>query len=692
MISMVAESYAVAAIGFLILTCVPFISAHGGRHRKPLAVAAFVTFAWATAIAFGTEASKPESVWAAIVEPLRHAGWTAVLLIFLHFQPAAGAYRTLLRTPAIMAVIVFYVLFLVATFVLYALARWDTWHVTSMVVHIARVAESVLGMLLVEQLYRCTPPRKRWGIKLACLGIGMLFAYDFYLYSDALLFKQINGDIWSARGMVSALSVPLIAASVYRSSQWPERLSVSRTLVLHSAAFFGAGVYLLAMAGAGYYLRFFGGKWGTLMQIAFLVGTLLLLVVILFSGSFRAWLKVFVSKHFFHYNYDYRNEWISFTKKLSCNANGLGDAAIQAIADLIECRSGVLYIRADASAFRATASWVMSAPVEAESADTGLCRFLEEKQWVIDLAEYKAMPEKYGSLTLPRWLEGQSQVRLIVPLTLRDQLFGFILLGPPRSTLSLNWEITDLLKIAGSQVASYLAHEASSNALAVATQFESFNRMSAYVVHDIKNVVAQMSLLMANVERHKRDPRFQDDMVITIRDSVQKMNALLQRMNRRNTLDADEEVNLDELLQAVVRQMKYAEPCPVIAAADVGLFARANYERLARVVGHLAQNAVDATSKEGRISLRLFREGASAIIEFEDTGCGMTPEFIRERLFRPFVSTKESGMGIGMFESQSYVNEIGGRIAVSSAVAEGTVVRVTLPLTAAAGTAERNAA
>ena len=177
----------------------------------------------------------------------------------------------------------------------------------------ARVGMAVLGMLLVEQLYRNKPEQERWAIKFACLGIGGMFAYDFYLYSDAMLFHEINPDIWAARGVVNALTVPLIAVSVARSTSWSSELAVSRRVMFHSAALFGSAIYLLAMGSAGYYLRYFGGSWGSVMQVTFLFGALMLLVGILFSGTFRSWLKVFISKHFYSYNYDYREEWLRFT-------------------------------------------------------------------------------------------------------------------------------------------------------------------------------------------------------------------------------------------------------------------------------------------------------------------------------------------------------------------------------------------
>src|SRR5205823_4132600 len=117
---------------------------------------------------------------------------------------------------------------------------------------------SVYGMLLVEQVYRNKTIEERWAIKFACLGIGGMFAYDFYMYSNTMLFRELNPDLWTARGMVNALTVPLLAASIGRRKSWTTSFAVSRRVVFHSAALFGSAIYLLAMGSVGYYLKFVG--------------------------------------------------------------------------------------------------------------------------------------------------------------------------------------------------------------------------------------------------------------------------------------------------------------------------------------------------------------------------------------------------------------------------------------------------
>jgi putative PEP-CTERM system histidine kinase len=540
-------------------------------------------------------------------------------------------------------------------------------------------------MLLVEQVYRNKTIEERWAIKFACLGIGGMFAYDFYVYTNMMLFRELNPELWNARGVINALTLPLLAVSIARSKSWSTSFVVSRRVMFHSAALFGSAVYLLAMGSAGYYLRFFGGQWGTVMQAGFLFGAICLLLVILFSGTFRSWLKVSINKHFFTYNYDYREEWMRFTRILSERGPNLGDRTIQAMAALVESPGGTLWLRSDAGRYETRARWHAPASDMVEPDNSPFCRFLESTQWVVDLDEFAARPDKYEGLAVPAWLLDYPRRWLVVPLILHQKLFGFLVLQRARSPLKLNWEITDLLEIAGSQAAGHLAQEDAANALMVARQFESFNRMSTFVVHDLKNLVAQLSLMNANAEKHKDNPEFQRDMLETLNHSVQKMKLLLQKLSRSENAEKPLPLAVEQVVRQAVALKSAFEPRPQLVVEVPGLTVMADRERLERVVGHLIQNAIEATPRDGHVMIRLGHRAVSGQpeaveIEITDTGEGMSEEFVRERLFKPFDSTKSAGMGIGVFESREYITELGGVLEVTSQPALGTTFKVVLPL------------
>ncbi|CAN7318343.1 PEP-CTERM system histidine kinase PrsK [Pseudoduganella sp. LjRoot289] len=553
---------------------------------------------------------------------------------------------------------------------------------------ICRLMLAVAGLLLLEQLYRGTAAHERWGVKYACLGIGVLFAYDFYLYSDALLFRRMNPDLWAARGLVGALGAPLLAIAAARKPRWTLGLALSRQMLFRSAALMGSALYLLAMAGSAWYLRSFGGDWGPLMQAVWLAGAAIVLAGVLFSGAVRAYAKVFISKHFYQSRFDYRDEWQRFTRTLSLEGPDLGLRAVQALAALVESPAGALWLRRDGdggSRCVPAASWNLAPQHGTASAE--FCLFMEDRQWVLDVPECLARPERYAGLELPLWLHGVPQLWLVVPLVLQGRLYGLVALTQPRTPLELDWEVRDLLKIAGSQAASYLAHQESSDALAVARQFESLNRMSAFIVHDLKNLVSQLSLLLSNAERHKGNPEFQRDMLETLAHSVRKMTLLLQKLSRGEAPERKLPLPLAQVLEQAVQARAAARPRPQLEVRDNSLLVLADWHRLERVLGHLILNAVEATPPDGKVALLLRREGDSAVVELSDTGAGMSEQFIRERLFKPFDTTKTAGMGIGVFESREYLGAIGGRLEVASERGVGTTFRVTLPLHAAAAAA-----
>ena len=281
---------------------------------------------------------------------------------------------------------------------------------------------------------------------------------------------------------------------------------------------------------------------------------------------------------------------------------------------------------------------------------------------------------------MPAWLSAIPRAWLVVPLILHERLLGFVVLARSKGKVNLDWEVNDLLKTAGRQAASYLAQLEAAKALLVARQFESFNRMSAFVVHDLKNLVAQLSLMLSNADRHQHKPEFQKDMMETVANSVEKMKRLLFQLRGGYSLGPPTPVALAEVMRQVVAAKSGLRPAPQLESGGAGLSVVAHGARLERVIGHVVQNAVEATPPDGDVVVRLLRQNDSAVIAIADTGCGMSEQFIRYRLFKPFESNKTTGMGIGTYEVWQYVRELGGRIDVESREAHGTVFRVTLPL------------
>ena len=554
------------------------------------------------------------------------------------------------------------------------------------------VGVSVIGLVLTEQVFRRALEQARWSIKPLCLGLGASFVFDLYMYADALLFGRLDANIWAARGFAQALVIPFIALATVRNREWTIDIALSRGVVLHSTAFLASGIYLLTVAAAGYYVRYFGGDWGRTFQVALIFAALLLLGWLFSSGTLRSKLKVFINKNFYSYRYDYREEWLRFTNLLSTRDSdaSIPQRCIQALANLVESPAGALWLPGDGEVFAQTARWNLPDVQAQERADHPLLRFLRTTNWVINLQEYRAQPSRYPELQLPEWLNTLPTAWLIVPIVVQDELMGFVILTTPRAALEVNWEVRDLLKTAARQVGSFLAQIQSSEALLEARKFDAFNKMATFVVHDLKNLVAQLSLLLKNAERHRQNPRFQDDMLSTVKHVAERMNKLLLQLSTGARGEQPmRPISLGKLAERVV-VAKADQRADIALEISGEVVALAYEQRLERVIGHLLQNAIDATHDgRGAIEVHVYADQDCGCVEITDAGCGMSEDFVREKLFRPFQTTKRSGMGVGAYETAQYVKEIGGRIETDSRPGAGTTIKVILPLHGSNASRER---
>ena len=678
-------SFATGALAWLLVGLL-LLTGHPRPRKRWLAVAAGTTALWLGMAAWH---STGQSLFLStqLLELLRDYAWLVLMARFLAQAGAAGdavaAARQFRRYLVLFSA---FVLFLTSlTVYRYYLARPMLVFDTIDVYIAGYLSMALLGLVMVEQIWRNTRREARRSVKYLCLGIGSLFAYDFYLYSNALLFQGIDPALWQARGFVHVLAIPPLAVAVMRDPGGGLDIFVSRRVVFHTVTLLAAGIYLLAMGAGGYYVRNLGGSWGTVAQVAFLFGAILLLGLLFVSEQLRAKLRVFINKHFFHYKYDYREEWLRFIGMLSTQSDEetLRESVVRGIAEVIGSKGGALWWRVDGRHFEPVAAWNMKLPGNAVlDATDDLAVFLDTEEWVINLEEYRRRPELYRGLALPDWLAEIPRAALIVPLMLRDQLHGFVVLDETPALKSFNWEDCDLLRTLGREAASHLAQLEASQALSEARQFEAFSRLSTYVVHDLKNLIGQLSLVVSNAERHKGNPEFMEDAVRTVAHSVEKMNRLLNHL-RGGVTEGQEKgaVELCTLLHDVAETMRNGRPLPEVDCQVRGLRVRANPDRLAAIVGHVVRNAQDATPDDGRVVMRLFKQGGEAVVEVQDTGVGMSEAFIRERLFRPFDTTKGSaGMGVGAHEVREFVRSLGGTVEVLSREGEGTTFRIRLPV------------
>ena len=542
----------------------------------------------------------------------------------------------------------------------------------------------IIGLVIIEQLVRNYKEQSLWAIKYLFIGLGLIFIYDFFLYSHAILFNGIDPALWEIRGYVHVCAAPLLAIAAARNRDWQIELFVSREVVFHSTTIVGGGLYLLLMSAVGYYLQEVGGSWGGVLQAVFLSLSLALLVIILFSAQLRAKLRVFISKHFYQNKYDYRFEWLRLTRDLKYVAGSdRYESPIHVLAQIVECRSGMLWL-SSGSALENVGNLNWPKVADKEPNESPFIRFMREKGYIINVAEVNQRQEEYLGLVLPEWLQHQPLAWLVVPLFTPSNLLGFVVLCDPLVVKEINWEDRDLLKTAAQQVANHLELLVSSEFLAEAKQFEAFNRLSAYMVHDLKNIGAELELVGRNADKHRNNAAFLDDVFATVKNAAGEINRLLNQLRGQRATEGQQVqvFALESVIKTAINKVADRRPVPIYEASTEPLHpVRVEKERLTVMLRHLLNNAQEATTPEGEVKITLASDGNFNIIRIEDNGIGMSGEFVRDRLFKPFDTTKgNAGMGIGMYESREFIRSIGGEIRVHSEEGLGTVVDVCIPV------------
>ncbi|MEL7196958.1 MAG: XrtA/PEP-CTERM system histidine kinase PrsK [Pseudomonadota bacterium] len=548
------------------------------------------------------------------------------------------------------------------------------------------------SLVLLHNLYIGAATGSRRFLRWSAIGLAGIFAFDLNLYTLAYLLGEQPAVLSAARTAVSGAMV-LVLAFGSNAKGASRHFNPSRAVTFQTLSLLIIGSYLLAMVLVTRSLALLGGDIARASQIVFVVLAVLFAVVWLPSQRLRAWLKVTATKHLFQHRYDYREEWLRFTHTMGRNANNgpsFHERAVKAMADITESPAGLLLTPTDEAELDLTARWNWpTIEVPANAGGFSLTGLLERHSHILDLDEVRAGIDRHGELEhVPEWLIEAQDAWALVPLIHFDRIVGAILLARPRIERRLDWEDFDLLRVAGQQLASYLAEQAGQQALMDASRFDEFNRRMAFVMHDIKNLASQMSLLATNAEKHADNPAFRKDMLVTLRNSSDKLGALLARLGRYGSGQSKQpsETSLELVALDLVKRFDGVHLVKVDQSQDVRVMA--DKEALEQALIHLVQNAVDASEPTAPISLNVRFEGLNGLIDVIDTGAGMTPEFVRSGLFKPFVSSKQSGFGIGAFEARELIKAMGGRVVVESREGLGTRFTVSLPLADTAGLLE----
>jgi putative PEP-CTERM system histidine kinase len=541
---------------------------------------------------------------------------------------------------------------------------------------------SVLGLLLVEQVVRNANQASRKSVSFLCISAGAIFGYDFFVFSNAFLVQSIDYEFWSTRGIVNILAIPTLLLAAVRNPRLAPEIHVSRTFVFHSTTLLGVGAYLTLMAVVGFYVKESSGEWGKLIQASFFFASLLVLLVLFFSPRIKTRIKRYLT-YSFRNKYDYRDEWNRFSQTLLMldPNSSIFQRSIQAIGQIVDSQGGSLWVK-DNNQYVFKSNWKLDSiethPVDENSV---LIQMINSKKGLFTTDELSDQLNLADRET--HWIAKSANSWLILPLWVNDEPFGFIHLEKSIINIDLDIEDIDLLNIATHHVALALFSNEADAQVQQSKRFKDLNQMTAFLVHDLKTVFSQLSLLVENADKHKSNPEFIDDMINTVHHTTQKMERLLSQLRDPGKDKVSDKVSVISIIQDIVDSYQHH---PVKLSFNNNLeynpFIMTDTEQLKSAIKHIIQNGVEAVGKVGAVSIVTQTFDSNNVeIKIEDNGKGMSQQFIAEGLFEPFKSTKGvSGMGVGVYQCREFLRSIGGDIKVKSQQGVGTCFTINFPV------------
>lgn len=549
---------------------------------------------------------------------------------------------------------------------------------------ICNMLVAIGALVLLHNLYAGAGAAARQVLRWSAAGLAALWIFDLNLHTVAYL----GGSVTQLRALQGLAVLAVIGGIGMGLSPARARsgLKPSRAVAFQSLSLLVIGAYLALMLGVAHWINVLGGDFGRLAQVGVLFFGSLAALYWLPSQRLRGWVRVTVLKNLFQHRYDYRAEWLRFNQTIGRSDNApLSQRVVQALADITESPAGLLLLPDESGALRLAARWQCRADdVPAQPIGPDLAAILARHGYIVELDAARRGADRHGERAhIGDWLLDDPRQWALVPLVHFDRLTGVVVLERPAESRALDWEDLDLLKVAGQQLASYLAEQQTQQALMEAARFDEFNRRMAFVMHDIKNLASQLSLLARNAEKHAENPAFRADMLVTLRSSSDKLTNLLARLGRYGAGGGDgrRPVALHDLASAVAQRFAVSHPVSAVIGAPCVVTASA--ENLDQALCHLVQNAVDASAPRSPVVIEVACDDTSATIQVVDSGTGMPAEFVRSGLFKPFVSSKNGGFGIGAFEARELVRAMGGTLEVDSREGIGTRFVIRLPLASA---------
>lgn len=547
----------------------------------------------------------------------------------------------------------------------------------------------VMVLMNLERTFRAAVGTIRWRIKYMILGLGVLFVVRSYTSSQALLFHAEDPRLQTVNCVALFFGCALILRSLFRAGHFDLDVYPSHSILQNSLTVLLAGIYLVVIGVFAKVVTFLGGDQAFALKTFLVLTGLVVLTVLLMSDRVRLYIRQFVSRQFQRPFYDYRSVWCRFTEATaSCiNATELCQAAVKSVSEMLQVLSVTVWLvdSRKESLSRGASTFLSEARAEQLRPDksqlAGALQALLKHREPVDIDN----SDQPWTTTLRQCHPDEFRKggnRVCVPLIVGDELLGIMILGDRVSGTIYSWEEFDLLKCIGAQIAASLLNVRLSQKLLQAKELEAFQTMSTFFVHDLKNTASTLSLMLRNLPAHFDDPAFRADALRGVSKTVTHINRLIGRLGsiRQELQLKPVEADLNDLVTRALAG--WEESSGISLTKDLQPLPKIQFdpEQMLKVATNLIFNAGEAVAQSGEVRIETGQNNGWAVLTVADTGCGMSEEFLNRSLFRPFQTTKKSGLGIGMFQSKMIVEAHKGRIEVTSEAGKGTVFRVFLPI------------
>jgi putative PEP-CTERM system histidine kinase len=542
---------------------------------------------------------------------------------------------------------------------------------------------SIFAVINLEAILRNSSGVTMWSIKYMLIGVGGILAINIFYYSYALLYRSLNMNFVSVRAWVLLSSTLIIGFSIFRRRAMDMKIVVSRKVVFRSIALFAVGFYLLGIGLIGQGLRYFGPNVGSNIT-AFLgiLGAVFVLAIIL-SEKIRRKAIVIINKNFYSQKYDYREQWLQFTKRISLERNfdELLDAIAYGFMGAIRARGATIWLKGQGDGkFHCVKENHFD--MGGWEPDQKILEFLKIRKWVINSHDSNCGEIIESCSGLSSEFSDEITILLIVPFFNANDLIGFIVLRDSDENIEYDYEDYDLLKTLASQAAANISNALLSEKLTEAKKMEVMDRVSSFIVHDLKNAASMLSLTTQNAEQHMDNPEFQKDAIRTVVNTTEKIKNIIEKLKilpEKAELHCSS-ADLGRCVQSEISEIQLNERVSLSYSAVEPVVAEFDKEEIRKVVSNLIINAMDATNGKGEIRIITGIEENMGYVKVSDNGCGMSREFIEKNLFRPFQTTKENGLGIGLYQCKTIIEAHAGVFKVDSKEGRGTDFTFYLPL------------